>query len=773
MLLLMLLAVVQQFSRLEFSFLDIPEVKASSTTFEDLFLELFPKWRTAIHAKFNVTDVTFHNYPWFGNEPTDKRYYLTGHALSCLYAYEFTGNSTYLMEAKFFIEYLDQYVDSATESLLFDPSAPTAKGWFFHDIFMWMAKYKLDKLGYYDFDTSKVVSLLWDYANLDNSTDLAWSYFWTQKRADQYVVNTFTAPAWFLSFLTNDGYGDYSENVSRIQNMADRFRATDYPGIYQYEDGSPTTCDYHYSILVFNHLACAKALDSDGIDATRLEEVNQQLFNTTCMALKSSGGDRVTILVGIFSALAAGLTPPCYPYLRAFSDLTMENMVFKGFSFSHYSALTAQFYRLCMILGMFPDTLVPTVTRGYANKVGTHDYYFNTSFVRLSRDSSGVNMMAGGHFTGYLQKYSSVTAPGVQWNATTNQYYWTDYCAAGKFANETASEYGYKRNATFNQHLDGNYFSGSINWGYDIYIYASNGTEYFVWDKTSHTSPAGWVDGNNYTIGETWILRTFLYHCFKFTFDVADLTFNPYGIYIRFKSTTTSYQMESHNAWRLNSSALTDFCQQWVQGTISTPSDYGPFQVDMTVLNIDERFHTLGGLTFYTAPDPVATITSASYSSDELTMTINATSGDTTTTYVHCGSKGEPSSVSGASWSYSSTTNICTLSVTHSSAEDITLSWVTPSPPDLYVYVIWDNGTVRPHLGVTLTRQGFYWYGITDTKGTAVFTNLVRGTYKISVGNQSKKVNVRAHHSVMLTFKSEAKWKKPHPFKINPRARAR
>ena len=82
---------------------------------------------------------------------------------------------------------------------------------------------------------------------------------------------------------------------------------------------------------------------------------------------------------------------------------------------------------------------------------------------------------------------------------------------------------------------------------------------------------------------------------------------------------------------------------------------------------------------------PFANITSASLSVDKLTFTVSAENGRTSTTKVYCGSKGEPTAVSGAdSWSYDSTTKICMITVTHSSVKEVVVSWATSdNPPTL------------------------------------------------------------------------------------------
>lgn len=70
-----------------------------------------------------------------------------------------------------------------------------------------------------------------------------------------------------------------------------------------------------------------------------------------------------------------------------------------------------------------------------------------------------------------------------------------------------------------------------------------------------------------------------------------------------------------------------------------------------------------------------ASLSSITYTNSILTFTVDAASG-TSSTKVHSGDLGEPDSVTGAtSWSYSSTTKITTITVTHSSAEEVELNF--------------------------------------------------------------------------------------------------
>jgi hypothetical protein len=69
-------------------------------------------------------------------------------------------------------------------------------------------------------------------------------------------------------------------------------------------------------------------------------------------------------------------------------------------------------------------------------------------------------------------------------------------------------------------------------------------------------------------------------------------------------------------------------------------------------------------------------ISDVTYSSQILTIQVNGTSGTTSTTYVYLGNKGEPTTVTGASYTYNSGTKILTLTVTHSSSQEVVLYWL-------------------------------------------------------------------------------------------------
>ena len=72
-------------------------------------------------------------------------------------------------------------------------------------------------------------------------------------------------------------------------------------------------------------------------------------------------------------------------------------------------------------------------------------------------------------------------------------------------------------------------------------------------------------------------------------------------------------------------------------------------------------------------------ITSLSYASNKLTLTIDSPTGTTSTSKVYCGNKGKPIEVTGAtSWSYNASTMILTLNVMHDGPANLLVDWRIP-----------------------------------------------------------------------------------------------
>ena len=127
------------------------------------------------------------------------------------------------------------------------------------------------------------------------------------------------------------------------------------------------------------------------------------------------------------------------------------------------------------------------------------------------------------------------------------------------------------------------------------------------------------------------------------------------------------------------------------------------------------------------------------FTDNELKFMVSAPSG-TSAAKVYCAEKGKPTTVSGvSSWNYSEVTRIVTITVAHSSEQEIIIKWlrVGPGLPTTYfplnVTVIKDNKpiseakvTVRKVTGEPTTK-------FTNIDGYIIFEGLSRGTYTVTV----------------------------------------
>jgi len=99
----------------------------------------------------------------------------------------------------------------------------------------------------------------------------------------------------------------------------------------------------------------------------------------------------------------------------------------------------------------------------------------------------------------------------------------------------------------------------------------------------------------------------------------------------------------------------------------------------LPVMTLSDVFDEFTGLSnapvkFYSS---TANLTAISYEPLKLTLTLSATG--TSTSRIWCGDEGEPITVTGAtSWSYNSSTKICTVTISHSSSKQVVLDWYPP-----------------------------------------------------------------------------------------------
>lgn len=102
-----------------------------------------------------------------------------------------------------------------------------------------------------------------------------------------------------------------------------------------------------------------------------------------------------------------------------------------------------------------------------------------------------------------------------------------------------------------------------------------------------------------------------------------------------------------------------------------------------------------------------STALTSTVSSSTNTLSFTLTDTGTSTTYVYCGTKGEPTTVSGAtSWSYDENSKICTLSLTHASSKTVTVDWSPSQASGLYELKVHVQNNGLGLAGVTVDITG-------------------------------------------------------------------
>jgi len=106
----------------------------------------------------------------------------------------------------------------------------------------------------------------------------------------------------------------------------------------------------------------------------------------------------------------------------------------------------------------------------------------------------------------------------------------------------------------------------------------------------------------------------------------------------------------------------------------STYSDRQYYGTPAFVVLGSQLYHLNKGTDLY-VPASTGRVLNISTTADTMTLTISGTG--TTTTYVYCGSNGQPTTVTGATYSYDASSTVLTLTVTHSSSQEVVLDWTT------------------------------------------------------------------------------------------------
>lgn len=130
-----------------------------------------------------------------------------------------------------------------------------------------------------------------------------------------------------------------------------------------------------------------------------------------------------------------------------------------------------------------------------------------------------------------------------------------------------------------------------------------------------------------------------------------------------------------------------NWCDTWVSGANYTaPEEHSSY---METINYQSwvvlpLFNPQSNLTINCVGSPNSQLADSSLSNDILTLLLVGDTGNTTTRHIYCGSKGEPTTVNGASsWSYNATSKILTIRAIYNSSNTITVECIwSPKLPN-------------------------------------------------------------------------------------------
>jgi len=186
----------------------------------------------------------------------------------------------------------------------------------------------------------------------------------------------------------------------------------------------------------------------------------------------------------------------------------------------------------------------------------------------------------------------------------------------------------------------------------------------------------------------------------------------------------------------------------------STYSDRQYYGTPAFLLLAFEYYHSNKSTEVY-VPASTGKVTNMSYSSTDLTFTVDGSG--TTTTYVYAGSRGEPKRVDGvSSWSFDENSKIVTCTVAHASSASVEVSWIVEGTGQ-YELTVFVRHNGLPYLDAVVTVEGEEKQ--TDLLGKATFT-LHTGEYVVTaiIGEetQNKTVNLTQDRAVGFDFYSKS-----------------
>lgn len=675
----------------------MPQVRAFSSELETnstVFMQKFQTLYDYVHYALNTTDFSLHHwnlnpsavdYAW-------ERWTLTHFTLYLTFAYEITSDTQYLFEAKYFVENLDSHLDSS-DALEIYPKTGWG-GWLYADASLLWAKQKLNEYGFGSYNITGKISDIIGFASVDNSIDLGWYYTYTSENGDQ-TLNTWTWFMMFLSYATWKNIGDYTDEVERIYHYMETARQSD--DLYAYNIGD-TQSNPPYSATVILAMMVARHFIPDG-------NFNNTKTQLSINALANSALTGGSPEIGAMSYWDSGIWTMPEQHLISLKN-TAENYRYdvknpwNGWSFSDNGRDVS--LSPLLIFGL-SQMATPSLSWGGYYEKGDYGYILNfTSNWNRTRIEGmytwfdSVRLSAPWYSLGAITKFSSLL-----YNST-GEYYEGQYTYSGN----TLTEKWYKdmrkvvlertdtNNGSYKDRfgtgdkssqllylhfVNGSFYNMSSlslsttitvtdSQYFAFQIYQRGSFHYYVIYKTNNESLYINVEGNQV------ILMPMIYSTYV---EYAPFKFGPYN----------NTDVKNIQTWLLSN--YSQGKNVWNE-PFSTPEGMAKWQL--------EHF---SDISVYTNKN----MTSSSYGKNKLSITVFAPSGETSTTKVYCGSKGEPTSVSGASsWSYDNETKTATINVLHNGSIEVTV-WFEHTPPTTTISlsgVPSDNKWFKSEVNVTL-----------------------------------------------------------------------
>jgi len=737
----------------------IPNLKASSVNLNTLLLNKFDEylaWLTR-YSDLNGTTVDLQDY----SDVTKASISVPEIILTLAYLYEQTSNGFYLAYLRAVldgtIENEDNYVDVTGVGEIFyaahfivdgTPSADTNVmntaycGYAATKLYGWTGETKYKTLA------DRVANESLNHLSVvNNSTDLAWSCSYYQYRDEtnaKKAVNRQTSMGIFYAEYGKNINNTYTEYVQRIIHWTWRAQI-DYGGL-TYTIGVGSSPNYPYTAYSVYSAIEAYRVDGTVYDST----LKEKIANTTSF-LTNDRACHTGYMTTYFYAGAYGKAWQTTYFKDYINTTNTKAIIYEcikslhltekgvkpelahtsyGFRWSQHSIHT--FFNAYPLADPTYDkdaegigTYVVKTNTGKYQWRGYNDANYDTDAdaVKNGKDGYGVQIKSSGHTTKWTSGYMGVA--GLT-STVTNHTYYQKIRAEYSTKNLNVTAYLYPI-GLFIGDIEGTSKTAELltsnlaTWR----VAVENGTS---WQLTSFTS------GNYYKLAshillwnnitnpqsratimiksenDTWGYRFAVFPYLNVTASNHRLIYYWLRGWSKIEGACVGSQTEVFSALK----SIVDTVDK--TQPLSYDEMWSAYHDKITELLPEASWKTVyqasqssePKLIMHNLPETI-NITAWSYSGNTLTYSILGSTGQTSTSKIYCGSKGEPMKVVEAdSWSYNSEAKILTINVLHTSSKEIKVYFAERSPPTTTISlsgVLGNNDWFISEVTVTLSAM--------------------------------------------------------------------